>query len=262
LHTVVARKERTREERQVVRDVLRVDAMHHRRRLRHLLLLQVAWLVASSGANASPSDTTAAAAHWKADPLFPGAGRGTIGVASGVPFVGMGEIAYAPTEHFAIGGIVGATPFVLGLGVRPRIGIPLSDRTRVSLVSPVLYYPTGEGLIGDGPPWFLAQPALRLERRVGELGYVHVAAGIVAAAGVPSKNERGEMVFTYGNRRFVGNDLPWGVWNTVGAGGAFAVFDRTMVFADAMLILRGVTVPSEWIGGPPVAFTLGIARVL
>jgi hypothetical protein len=174
----------------------------------------------------------------------------------------MGEVAYAPTESFAIGGIIGATPFVLGLGVRPRVGIPLNERTRMALVSTLLYYPTGEGLVGDGPPWFLAQPGLRIERRVGERGYVHGGAGLVAALGVPSKDENGEMVVTYGNKRFVSHELPWGVWNTLGGGGAFALSDHTLLFADAMLVMKGVTVPSEWIGGPPVAFLLGVARNL
>lgn len=247
----------------------------HSRHSSLALLLGLAWLTDPVIANAAPSDVTseerdttrasstnAATTRWTADPLFPGKGRGSIGAATGVPFVAMGEIAYAPSNHFAVGGIVGATPFVLGLGVRPRVGVPLNERTRVALVSPVLYYPTGEGLVGNGPPWFLAQPALRLERRIGELGYAHVGAGLVAALGIPARNERGQMVATYGNKTIVGSELPWGVWNTVGAGGAFAITDRTLVFADAMLVLRGVRVPSEWIGGPPVAFTLGIATVL
>ena len=200
--------------------------------------------------------------RWKADPLFPGKRHGSIGLATGVPFVALGEAAYAPTENFAIGGVVGATPFVLGLGVRPRVGIPLTERTRMSFVSTILYYPTGEGLVGDGPPWFLAQPALRVERRLGERGYVHAGAGLVAALGVPSKNENSEMVVTYGSKRFVSRELPWGVWNTVGAGGAVALSEQTLLFADAMLVMKGVTVPSEWIGGPPVAFVLGVARTL
>jgi hypothetical protein len=70
------------------------------------------------------------------------------------------------------------------------------------------------------------------------------------------------MVATYGNTTVVGSGIPWGVWNTVGAGGAVAISERTLVFADAMLVLRGREVPSAWIGGPPVAFTLGVATVL
>lgn len=237
-------------------------------RLRSLSLsLLLCSVVLPSVAHAATEEATADAPpvsdpRWKADPLFPGKHHGSIALATGVPFVGMGEVAYAPTENFAIGGIVGATPFVLGLGVRPRVGIPLNERTRMAFVSTLLYYPTGEGLIGDGPPWFLAQPSLRVERRIGERGYVHAGAGLVAALGVPSKNENGEMVVTYGNKRFVSHELPWGIWNTVGAGAAYALGDHTLLFADAMLVMKGVTVPSEWIGGPPVAFTLGVARTL
>ncbi|WP_394845631.1 hypothetical protein LZC95_52450 [Pendulispora brunnea] len=199
-----------------------------------------------------------------ADPIFPGAHQGSVGVATGVPFVGMGELAYAPSDGFAVGAIVGITPFVFGAGLRPRVGLPLdASGTRVSLVTPLIYYPTGEGFFGSGPPWFLAQPGLRLERRFGESLYAHVGAGAIAAVGFPSRDERGEMVVTYNNRRVVERDTPWGIWNTVGAGGAISVFDRTAVFADAMLILRGIRPAGpEWIGGPPFAFTLGVVRSL
>ncbi len=212
---------------------------------------------------ASAPDARAVDPHWKGDPIFPGARHGSIGLATGVPFVGMGEIAYAPTESFAIGAIVGVTPFVLGVGVRPRVGLPLGERTRVALVTPILYYPTGEGLVGDGPPWFLAQPALRLERRLGDAGYGYVGAGVVAAIGFPTRDQNGEMVVTYNDRRVVEKSTPWGVWNTVGLGGAVAIARGTTIFADGMLILRGVRLAGgEWIGGPPLAFSLGIARVL
>lgn len=183
-------------------------------------------------------------------------------VASGVPFVGLGEVAYAPTEQFAVGAIAGVTPYVFGAGVRPRVGLPTGSRTRVALVAPLLYYPTGETLLGDGPPWFLAQPAARFEWRAWDAGYLHAGAGIVAALGVPAPDERGRTVVTYGSRRFQGEGLPWGVWNTVTVGAAVSVFDGTVAFADGMLIMRGAGVPSEWIGGPPVAFAFGIARVL
>jgi hypothetical protein len=235
-----------------------------------LLCCSIGSIAAPRRAGAAPSEappppdapSAETNARFPGDPLYPGKHHASIALATGVPFVAMGEVAYAPTEHFAIGGLVGATPFVLGLGLRPRVSIPMNERTRLGFVTTLLYYPTGEGLIGDGPPWFLAQPSLRIERRIGDRGYVDVGAGVVAALGVPAKNERGEMVVTYGDKRFVGHELPWGVWNTVGAGGAFAVSEHTVVFAEAMLVLRGVEVPSEWIGGPPVAFTLGIARVL
>jgi hypothetical protein len=201
--------------------------------------------------------------HWKGDPIFPGTHHGSIGVASGVPFVGMAEAAYAPSEGFAMGAIVGATPYVLGVGLRPRVGIPIAERTRLSLVAPLLYYPTGEGLVGDGPPWFLAQPAVRLERRFGERGYGYVGAGVVGAIGFPTRDQNGQIVVTYNDRRVVEKGTPWGLWNTVGLGGAYEIADRTALFADGMLILRGVRLAGdEWIGGPPFAFTVGVARVL
>ncbi len=139
----------------------------------------------------------------------------------------------------------------------------MNDVTRLSLVVPTLYYPTGEGFFGDGPPWFLAQPALRLERKVGDRGYAQVSAGLIGALGFPTHAQNGETVVTYNDRRVVEKGTPWGVWETLGAGGSIAVFDRTVVFADGMAIFNGVKLAgNEWIGGPPFAFTLGIARTL
>ena len=208
-------------------------------------------------------DSPAPASTWKADPLFPGAGHGSIGVGSGIPFLGMGEAAYAPTSHFAIGAIVGVTPFVFGAGIRPRVGLPFGERTRISLVSPILWYPTGDGLFGNGAPWFLAQPSLRLERSIGQRLYVNGGFGAIAAIGFPSHDASGQTVVTYNDRRVVGTGTPWGVWNTVGIGGAVSVMEGTTIFADGILIMRGARLAGdEWIGGPPFAFTVGVTRTL
>ena len=208
-------------------------------------------------------ETPPPVATWKADPLFPGAGHGSIGVGSGIPFLAMGEAAYAPTNHFAIGAIVGVTPFVFGAGIRPRVGVPLGDRTRVSLVAPILWYPTGDGLFGNGAPWFLAQPSLRLERKIGERFYAN-------AGGRRDRCHR--ISFTrreWANDRDVQrstrrrNRNPMGNWNTFGVGVAASLFDRTSVFADGIVIMRGVELAgADWIGGPPFAFTLGVTRTL
>lgn len=231
--------------------------------------LIVASLALPRIAAASPGDApdsvaaAPASSQWKADPIFPGARHVSIGVGSGVPFLALGEVAYAPSNGFAIGAITGITPYVFGAGLRPRVGVKLGDHTRVSLVMPVLYYPTGDGLIGDGPPWFLAQPALRLERKIGDRGYAQVSAGLIGAIGFPARDQNGEIVETYNDRRVVEKGTPWGVWDTLGAGGSYAVFDRTVVFADAMGIFNGVKLAgNEWVGGPPFAFTLGVARTL
>jgi len=227
-------------------------------------LFAVSMLVSVRSARAD--DAPAApdiASHWKADPLFPGAGHGSIGVGSGVPFLGLGEAAYAPTEGFAIGAIGGVTPFVVGVGLRPRVGVPLGERMRLSLVTPILYYPTGEGLIGNGPPWFLAQPALRLERKVGDRGYAQLSAGLIGAIGFPTRGQNGEVVVTYNDQRVVEKGTPWGVWETLGGGASFAAFDRTVIFADAMAIFNGAKLAgNEWVGGPPFAFTVGVSRSL
>ena len=226
---------------------------------RSLLLVVLAASVLTS-VDASADDAAMAPAppaHWKADPLFPGAHRVSLGVGTGVPFIGMGEVTYAASERFAIGGLFGATPYLLGAGVRPRVGLPLNARTRLTLVSPLILYPSGHGPLGDAPPWFLAQPALRLERRIGDGAYVQVNAGVVGAVGFPTKESA-----TY-NGRAVSHGTTWGVWNTVGGGGAVSVSERTLVFADAMLVMEGTRLAGDhWFGGPPFVFTVGVQRTL
>jgi hypothetical protein len=218
---------------------------------------------ADAVAPVAATDSAAEPKRWEGDPLFPGAGRGSVGVATGVPFVGIGEVAYAPSAGFAIGGIVGVTPMVVGFGLRPRVSIPVAARTKLTLVVPLLYYPTGEGLIGDGPPWFLAQPSIRAERRIGSAGYLHVSAGLIGAIGAPNMPQRLHETATYNGKTLVDSGTPWGVWNTVGAGGAVALSPRTNVFADALLVMRGVRLAGdEWVGGPPFAFSVGINQVL
>ena len=149
-----------------------------------------------------------AASNWQADPLFPPRHHGSVALATGVPFVGMAEATYAPFERFAVGALVGATPNVLGLGLRPRFGVPIGERVRVSLVVPMLYYPTGAGLIGNGPPWFLAQPAIRAEHAIGDRGYAFVGAGLIGVFGNRPKDESTETVATYNGRQVVDKGTP------------------------------------------------------
>jgi hypothetical protein len=190
-----------------------------------------------------------------ADGLFPSSHHFSATFASGVPFVGAGEVAYGFGDRFALGAMVGVTPNIgtmegtLGVGVRPRGVVFASGPWRSVLVVPVLYYPKVDGF-GDLDPWMLAQPTLTVERSLGRDASVHAGAGLIAAACM-------ESITTLGKD----HDMMGGVWNTATVGGAIRVSSRTTVFGEAGLVLRGVAPASDWIGGPAIAF-VGVTREL
>jgi len=223
------------------------------------LLVSSVVLLASHAAFAAPPGEEPAPpspAEAGADPLFPHAGHFSGTVASGVPFVGVGEAAYGFTDRFALGAMVGLTPNVgsvqgtFGVGLRPRGVVFTSGAWRSSLVAPVLYYPKVSGFGGDMEPWMLVQPTLTLERSLGSATSVHVGAGLIAAACMDS-------ILTLGKE----HDMQGGVWNTATAGVTTRLSEHTTLFAEAGLVLKGVVPAPDWIGGPAIAF-VGVTREL
>src|SRR5207244_10386209 len=84
------------------------------------------------------SEVTPARPH---DALFPGHGRVQTSLATGVPFLAMGEISVGIGDRFALGALGGATPNVPGFGIRPRAVVLEIGSWRGVLATPVLYYP-------------------------------------------------------------------------------------------------------------------------
>src|SRR4051812_45014235 len=68
------------------------------------------------------------------DELFPGAGRGLLSVATGVPFLTMAEASVGVTQNLALGALAGFTPRVKAFGGRPRLRLVARERVNVSLV--------------------------------------------------------------------------------------------------------------------------------
>jgi hypothetical protein len=222
-------------------------------RLRIALISLASFLLATRAAHAeplaphdAPAGVEASANHG--DGLFPGAGHVVVGASTGVPFVGIGEVGYAFSDHVTLGAIGGITPTVTGAGLRPRVAIGGSGPLRVTIVMPVLYYPKTH--ISGGEPWFLINPVVSLETRIGSGARLHAGTGLVAAACADSVFGREH------DERFMG-----GVWNTFQIGGGLRVAENTEAFADAQVILRGAKLAgSEWIGGPPFVASVGITR--
>jgi hypothetical protein len=198
-------------------------------------------------------DSAQAPAH---DYLMPRAGEFSATFASGVPFLGIGEVAYGPTDRFAIGALAGATPDMskisgtAAIGLRPRGVIWKSGAWRSTLTTPVLFYPKLDGF-GGREPWLLARPTIALEREIGPGARVNVSVGAIAAACT-------ESIFTLGKE----HTMEGGVWNTAGVGGALPVTASTSVFAEGSLVMRGVVPAADWIGGTPLIAFAGVTTRL
>jgi hypothetical protein len=208
---------------------------------------------------ASPDDTDrAATATTKPAPdyLMPRAGEFSGTIASGIPFLGSGEVAYGATDRFALGVVIGVTPDIgtmsgtAAIGLRPRVVVWQSGAWRSTLTAPVLFYPDIKGF-GAREPWMLARPTLALERELGRGARVNVTMGVIGAACMDS-------IITLGKE----HTMEGGVWNTVGVGGALPVSKSTSVFAEGSLIMSGVVPAENWIGGTPVVAFAGITTTL
>jgi hypothetical protein len=189
------------------------------------------------------------------DVLFPQPGSVSATVATGIPYVAIGEVSYGVTERFAVGVMGGVTPITYGIGLRARGIVAEGTAGRLAVVVPVLYYPA-TGSLGH-EPWVLTLPQLLAERSFDNGALLHIGVGAAAAmcteaiAGVLTGRHHED-----GEEGFMG-----GFWNTATVGGALPLGFQTTAFLDATLIMKGFRMAgSDWIGGPPVVITLGLRR--
>jgi hypothetical protein len=218
-----------------------------------VLTIGFATLVASraSADEGSPTvDTSIARTPHRQDYLFPAPGAFSASLSTGVPFVALGEVAYGVSDGFALGLLGGATPIVMGAGVRPR-GVVFHDGpTRITLTVPVLYYPP----TSTDDAWMLARPTALVEHSFDSGVRLNAGVGAVAAACTDS-------LFSLGREhssKFMG-----GAWNTAEIGGAVALSSKTSLFGEATAVLHGVAPAGrDWIGGPPVIVAVGVATSL
>jgi hypothetical protein len=196
------------------------------------------------------------------DPLFPGALRGAVAVASGVPFVAMGELSLGLSDRFSLGALFGATPVVYALGGRPRVLLLDRPRFRVSIVAPFLYYPEQRNVQA---PWLLARPSLQFAPRISQKLSLFGGVGLVAAATMARlARERGVEDYSDGAGGFrgyeTGRPFTAGIWWTLSAGGVISLGERCALFGDVALVFEKLGLASSaWVGGPPVMATLGLS---
>jgi hypothetical protein len=186
-------------------------------------------------------------------------------VATGIPFIAMSEVAAGVGDRFAIGALAGIAlsgsdgPRNTGFGLRPRVVIVTLGSNRLAAVAPTLYYPIGRG------SWFLTRPSVLVEHRFASGAYVTGGAGVVVVSTADNlAGGHGGVALPYGGSPGLNSaNATNGFWNTLTAGGALPLGDRTQAFGDVTLIMRGLSLPgAEWIGAVPFTVTLGLVTAL
>jgi hypothetical protein len=188
------------------------------------------------------------------DPMFASAGHFSATAATGVPYLAIGEAAYAFTDRFSMGVIGGITPTTEGAGIRLRGVIAGRGADHLLVVSPLLYYPATAGLGNE--PWVLAMPSVLAEHRFDSGIRAHAGFGVAAATctdALASFFEQGPARMRDNPGGFMGD-----LWATATVGASWPLAARTSVFSDVSLVSQGLTFDRPWIGGPPVVATLGI----
>ena len=199
--------------------------------------------------------STVVAASPASDDLFPGDGRVAATVATGIPYLAIGEVAYGLGDRFALGVVAGVTPITYGVGLRARALLAEGAAGRLVIGMPLLYYPATRTLGHE--PWVLAMPQLLAERPLGNGAKIHVGVGAALATCT------GAIAAFFGGAHDHddGPGFMGGAWNTLTVGGAIPMGASTRLFADAMLVMKGARLATaDWIGGPPVVLTLGVRR--
>lgn len=229
--------------------------------------LHVLFLSNVASAEDAPQPAPAPTPSAAPDALFPGAGKGTLAVGTGIPFLAMTELSFGVHERVAIGGLAGialsgsGAPDNVGFGVRPRVDVWDAGTYRVTVTAPTLYYPKKTSA------WFLSRPSAQVERRFADGSGVFAGLGLVMVVSQDSltgNGRSGGALLPYGGTPSTkAGDASNGVWNTVNVGGSLALSSKTLLIGDGALVLRGISLPGqEWVGGVPFTVTLGVATVL
>ncbi len=174
-------------------------------------------------------------------------GKGRITLATGIPYVAIGEYAYGISDRVTVGVLAGVTPMVEGYGIRARAVLHEPHHGfRIYFCTPVLFYPKTKGLGGD--PWWLARPNINFEW-ITERGFRYkVGGGLIAAASHHS-------LFGDPSAAKFAPDI----WNSVHGGISFPIGSDATFQIEASLIMNGFRVADHWVGGPPVLLVTGIS---
>ena len=173
-------------------------------------------------------------AQREQDALFPGEGKTALTVWTGIPYIGIAEYAYGFSDRFSVSVIGGFTPSSKAIGIRLRgIVAQPSDKFRLYIKGPILYYPGSED--SHGEPWFFAWPTLNAEWRL-ESG-IRIWGGAGLAGAICAQNLLGikDAAMEMGGEGFTG-----GLWNTLSAGISKPITEHIELHAEAAIVMRGL----------------------
>lgn len=190
------------------------------------------------------------------DYLFPGKRQLQLTVGTGVPYVGIVEVAYGFSDRFALGVIVGQTPNVTGYGIRLRATlVEKANDFRIYFRMPIFYYGSTKKF-GD-EPWILSWPVVATEWSLTSKAKLSIGVGIVEAHCIDALME-GEDHHENPEMGFDG-----GFWNTVHAGMAWNLSRGFALQSEASLVMEGLKVAgNEYVGGPPFILVLSLTKQL
>jgi hypothetical protein len=207
-------------------------------------------LVAAVIVSAEPATLNGQQFTHVADPVLNYRGKGRLTLATGIPYLAIGEYAYGISDRVTVGVMAGLTPTVQGYGVRGRAVLYERSNLRVYFCAPVLFYPRTSGLGGD--PWWLTRPNINLEW--------------ITAAGLRYKIG-GSLIAAASNYSLFGNasvaKFPPGLWNAVHGGISIPLGSDVTFQLEGSLVLKGFRVAGkDWVGGPPVILVIGTSWTL
>jgi hypothetical protein len=209
------------------------------------------------------AEATARERRASADPLFPGRGGVSASLATGVPFLAVGELAVGTSDAVTIGLVAGVADTMreYAVGGRARVAVFRAQPMSVVLSLPVLYYPPVA--VRDDEPWLLANPSLSLHGRLPNDAGIYGGVGALAASCTHSLANHFGGNHTAPDGGSSGHQMINGVWNTVHAGGWWPVGDSTAVFVDGALMLEGLELSSSYADmvGPPALAQAGMTLI-
>ena len=192
------------------------------------------------------------------DHLFPAKGAPQLMIGTGVPYLGIAEVAYGFSDRFSAGAIIGRTPNATGYGVRLRAILYQPNLNfRIYFRSPIFYYAKTKQF-GD-EPWILTWPVISTEWKLNSKGRFSVGAGFVEAHCIETlfkrKNQLGDDETPH-EMGFQG-----GFWNTVHMGFAWPINKSILVHTETSLVMKGLQIAGDdYVGGPPFIMVLGITK--
>jgi len=200
------------------------------------MLTLAAVVLAARAANLRAQDITHAYDH-----VLNYRAQSRLTLATGIPYLAIGEYAYGLSDRVTLGVMAGVTPSVEGYGIRVRTVVHQTDpRYRVYFCTPVFYYPNAH-ISGHGS-WWLTRPNINFEWMTPG-GFRYKVGGSVIA--VASASE------------------PVSFWDAVHSGISFPVGPVVTLQLEASLVTRGLQVTgTNWVGGPPVILVLGTSWAL